>query len=143
MIDRLNFFKKIASISRLNELFPLFSLSPWWKVCLNFSLLAETSPQNSPTRSWQFNAQLQSLAHQVVSYHFCQAENAPTCSVPEFIHSMASQLVSNEIPYRIVTVGKMLMKNIGWVWKFHNFPATQILREINFGEFRSSKTAIF
>ena len=114
MIDRLNFFKKIASISRLNELFPLFSLSPWWKVCLNFSLLAETSPQNSPTRSWQFNAQLQSLAHQVVSYHFCQAENAPTCSVPEFIHSMASQLVSNEIPYRIVTVGKMLMKNIGY-----------------------------
>ena len=104
MIDRLNFFKKIASISRLDE---LFSLPPRWKVCLNFSLLAETSPQNSPTRSWQFNAQLQSLAHQVVSYHFCQAENAPTCSVPEFIHSMASQLVSNEIPYWIVTVYKL------------------------------------
>ena len=66
-----------------------------------FFLFTETSPQNSPTRSWQFNAQLQSLAHQVVSYHFCQAENAPTCSVPEFIHSMASQLSQSPLlkPY--------------------------------------------
>ena len=47
------------------------------------------------------NAQLQSLATQVVSYHFCQFENAPTCSVPEFVHSMASQLSQSPImkPY--------------------------------------------
>ena len=47
------------------------------------------------------NAQLQSLAAQVVSYHFCQFENAPTCSVPEFVHSMASQLSQSPImkPY--------------------------------------------
>ena len=29
------------------------------------------------------------------------------------------------------------------VWKFHNFPAPQILREINFEETRSSKSAVF
>ena len=29
------------------------------------------------------------------------------------------------------------------VWKFHDFPITQILREMNFGESRSSKTAVF
>ena len=29
------------------------------------------------------------------------------------------------------------------VWKFHDFSITQILREINFGEYRGSKTAIF
>ena len=29
------------------------------------------------------------------------------------------------------------------MWKFHDFYITQILREINFGESRSSKTAIF
>ena len=29
------------------------------------------------------------------------------------------------------------------VWKFHDFLITQILREINCGESRSSKTAIF
>ena len=29
------------------------------------------------------------------------------------------------------------------VWIFQDFSVTQILREINFGEFRSSKTAIF
>lgn len=43
------------------------------------------------------NAQLQALANQVVSYHFCQFENAPTCSVPEFVHSMASQLSQSPI----------------------------------------------
>ena len=29
------------------------------------------------------------------------------------------------------------------VWKFHVFGITQILREINFGESRSPKTAVF
>ena len=29
------------------------------------------------------------------------------------------------------------------VWKFHDFTVTQILREINFAESRSAKTAIF
>ena len=29
------------------------------------------------------------------------------------------------------------------MWKIQTFPATQILGEINFGEFRSCKTAIF
>ena len=68
---------------------------------MHLFIFAETSPQNSPTRSWQMNAQLQSLATQVVSYHFCQFENAPTCSVPEFVHSMASQLSQSPImkPY--------------------------------------------
>ena len=28
------------------------------------------------------------------------------------------------------------------MWKFHNFSITQILREINFGDFRSEKSAI-
>ena len=29
------------------------------------------------------------------------------------------------------------------MWKFYDFSVTQILREINFGEFRGSKSAIF
>ena len=28
----------------------------------------------------------------VVAYHFCQADNAPTCRVGEFVHSLAAQL---------------------------------------------------
>ncbi|XP_068605995.1 protein TANC2-like [Brachionichthys hirsutus] len=36
------------------------------------------------------------LAGQVVSYHFCQADNCPTCLVPEFVHNMAAML--NEAP---------------------------------------------
>ena len=32
------------------------------------------------------------VAGQVVAYHFCQADNAPTCQVAEFVHSLAAQL---------------------------------------------------
>ena len=35
------------------------------------------------------------------------------------------------------------MLNLCTVWKLHYFSVTQILREINFGESRSSKTAGF
>lgn len=28
----------------------------------------------------------------MVAYHFCQVDNSPTCSVPEFVHSLAAQL---------------------------------------------------
>ncbi|XP_070403086.1 protein TANC2 isoform X3 [Nothobranchius furzeri] len=37
---------------------------------------------------------LQRLAGQVVSYHFCQADNCNTCLVPEFVHNMAALLSS-------------------------------------------------
>ena len=40
---------------------------------------------------------MKSLANQVVAYHFCQADNAPTCLVPEFIHSIAAQM--SQSPY--------------------------------------------
>ena len=35
---------------------------------------------------------LRTLASQIVAYHFCQADNAPTCLVPEFVHSVAAQM---------------------------------------------------
>ena len=28
----------------------------------------------------------------MVAYHFCQSDNAPTCLVPEFVHSLAAQM---------------------------------------------------
>ncbi|XP_054880457.1 protein TANC2-like isoform X2 [Poeciliopsis prolifica] len=34
------------------------------------------------------------LAGQVVSYHFCQADNCYTCLVPEFVHNMAAMLIT-------------------------------------------------
>ncbi|XP_043955304.1 protein TANC2-like isoform X3 [Gambusia affinis] len=34
------------------------------------------------------------LAGQVVSYHFCQADNCYTCLVPEFVHNMAAMLIA-------------------------------------------------
>uniref|UniRef100_A0A3Q1IG68 Tetratricopeptide repeat, ankyrin repeat and coiled-coil containing 2a n=1 Tax=Anabas testudineus TaxID=64144 RepID=A0A3Q1IG68_ANATE len=35
---------------------------------------------------------LRRLAGQVVSFHFCQADNCHTCLVPEFVHNMAAML---------------------------------------------------
>ncbi|XP_053707426.1 protein TANC2 isoform X1 [Synchiropus splendidus] len=35
---------------------------------------------------------LRRLAAQVVSYHFCQADNCHSCLVPEFVHNMAATL---------------------------------------------------
>ncbi|XP_060946865.1 protein TANC2-like [Limanda limanda] len=35
---------------------------------------------------------LRKIAGQVVSYHFCQADNSYTCLVPEFVHNMAAML---------------------------------------------------
>ncbi|XP_028267382.1 protein TANC2-like isoform X2 [Parambassis ranga] len=35
---------------------------------------------------------LRRLAGQVVSYHFCQADNCHTCLVPEFVHNMVAML---------------------------------------------------
>ncbi len=37
-------------------------------------------------------ATLASSSRQVVAYHFCQSDNAPTCLVPEFVHSVAAQM---------------------------------------------------
>uniref|UniRef100_H2MR38 Tetratricopeptide repeat, ankyrin repeat and coiled-coil containing 2a n=1 Tax=Oryzias latipes TaxID=8090 RepID=H2MR38_ORYLA len=36
---------------------------------------------------------LRLLAGQVVSFHFCQADNCPTCLVPEFVHNMAAMMI--------------------------------------------------
>ena len=35
------------------------------------------------------------LARQVVGYHFCSLDNESTCTIPEFVHSLAAQLTQN------------------------------------------------
>ena len=55
------------------------------------------TPKSSPTRriskSSSFNHDsVQKVSAQVAAYHFCQAENVPSCSVAEFVHSLAAQL---------------------------------------------------
>jgi hypothetical protein len=32
------------------------------------------------------------LARQVVGYHFCSLDNESTCTIPEFVHSVAAQV---------------------------------------------------
>lgn len=42
------------------------------------------------------------LSIQVVSYHFCQADNCHSCLVPEFVHNMAAMLSNAPqlVPYQ-------------------------------------------
>jgi len=40
----------------------------------------------------QGGSHLSRLASHLVAYHFCQADNATTCLVPEFVHSIAAQM---------------------------------------------------
>ncbi|XP_021171417.2 protein TANC2 isoform X1 [Fundulus heteroclitus] len=46
----------------------------------------------TPERRRRQQEALRRLAGQVVSYHFCQADNCHTCLVPEFVHNMAAML---------------------------------------------------
>lgn len=32
------------------------------------------------------------LARDVVAFHFCQLDDEPTCTIPEFVHNLAAQL---------------------------------------------------
>lgn len=51
----------------------------------------ESSPGTPEMKRKQEEA-LRSLAGQVVSYHFCQADNCHTCLIPEFVYNMAAML---------------------------------------------------
>ena len=53
---------------------------------------SEASLAMSVASSRPSNNSMKTLASQIVAYHFCQADNAPTCMVPEFIHSIAAQM---------------------------------------------------
>jgi hypothetical protein len=35
------------------------------------------------------------LARQVVGYHFCSLDNESSCTIPEFVHSLAAQMTQN------------------------------------------------
>ncbi len=48
------------------------------------------------------------LARDVVAFHFCQLENEPSCTVPEFVHSLAAQLSSSP---HLLSYREMLQQN--------------------------------
>ena len=48
---------------------------------------------------------MKTLASQVVAYHFCQSDNAPSCLIPEFIHRFEIFyfiLKSNNLQYNML-----------------------------------------
>ncbi|XP_028135777.1 protein TANC2 isoform X4 [Diabrotica virgifera virgifera] len=50
------------------------------------------SPQSIYFQIDLISEKIKELSSSVVAYHFCQADNNYTCSVPDFIHSLAAQL---------------------------------------------------
>ena len=41
------------------------------------------------------SSSMEILARQVVGYHFCNLDNESSCTIPEFVHSIAAQLTQN------------------------------------------------
>ena len=41
------------------------------------------------------SSSMEILARQVVGYHFCSLDDESTCTIPEFVHSIAAQLIQN------------------------------------------------
>ncbi|XP_033105680.1 protein TANC1-like isoform X2 [Anneissia japonica] len=56
---------------------------------------AKATPLNQPSTS-----AFTSLASRVVAFHICQADNSPTCLVPDMVHNMAAQLAQSLPCYR-------------------------------------------
>ena len=86
----------------------------------------------------------------------CVAIKAKT--QPDFIMDICPERMLPQLKYRCVECDKKfstsrqpryvlnfstILSSYNTVWKWQNFPDTQILREINFGELRCYKTAIF
>ena len=49
-------------------------------------------PQKNNNSPFHLARSVQTVASRLVSYHFCQVDNSPTCSVSEFVHNLAAQL---------------------------------------------------
>jgi len=62
------------------------------KTALLLALVDRSCFGNSEMAAESESSVLGSLAQEVVAYHFCQADNSPTCLLPEFVHSVAAQL---------------------------------------------------
>ncbi|KAI5091068.1 protein TANC2 isoform X2, partial [Silurus meridionalis] len=56
------------------------------------TLVGGSSCPGTPEMRRQQEETLRRLASQVVAYHYCQADNAYTCLVPEFVHNIAALL---------------------------------------------------
>ncbi|XP_058233334.1 protein TANC2 isoform X3 [Hemibagrus wyckioides] len=56
------------------------------------TLVGSSSCPGTPEMRRRQEEALRRLSSQVVAYHYCQADNAYTCLVPEFVHNMAALL---------------------------------------------------
>ncbi|KAK3532635.1 hypothetical protein QTP86_027369 [Hemibagrus guttatus] len=56
------------------------------------TLVGSSSCPGTPEMRRRQEEALRRLSSQVVGYHYCQADNAYTCLVPEFVHNMAALL---------------------------------------------------
>ncbi|XP_074025599.1 zinc-RING finger and ankyrin repeat domain-containing protein rolling pebbles isoform X3 [Leptinotarsa decemlineata] len=72
------------------------------------------SPQSIYYQIDLVSESIKKLASSIVAYHFCQADNNNTCSVPDFIHSLAAQLCQAPqlVAYREHLIGEPHLQNI-------------------------------
>ncbi|KAG5879492.1 hypothetical protein JTB14_026360 [Gonioctena quinquepunctata] len=72
------------------------------------------SPQSIYYQIDLVSERIKQLASSIVAYHFCQADNNNTCSVPDFIHSLAAQLCQAPqlVAYREHLLGEPHLQNM-------------------------------
>ncbi|KAF0310719.1 Protein TANC2 [Amphibalanus amphitrite] len=58
--------------------------------------------------------EVRSLGGRLVAYHFCQSDNSATCLVPDFVHSLAAQLVQAPqlAAYRELVLGSPTLQTV-------------------------------
>ena len=79
-------------------------------------------------RSWETLAAAAGSTRRDTRWAFCTVSNAGVATL---------------VFYSVHTVLKFSVANLPTVWKFQDFSIFQILREINFGECKRCKTAVF
>ena len=72
--------------------------------------------------------------------HFSYAFDSNLVIISE-VHTKQPQVSNSHFPFFISSFLKL--SRVYMVWQFKDFSVTQIFREINFGESRSAKTAVF
>ena len=73
--------------------------------------------------------------------HDLTTTSRPAASKTQFL--ILEKITSSSAGTTSTITYSSLSSKLTTVWKFQDFSITQILREINFGEFRSAKIAVF
>ncbi|XP_071942974.1 protein TANC2-like isoform X2 [Antedon mediterranea] len=93
------------------------------------SPIAQLLGYPGPHKDSSINA-FDSLASRVVAFHICQADNSPTCFVPDMVHNLAAQLAQSLPPYRDMLLAEPHLQTLLSVRECSQNPSEVLIRGI-------------